>query len=85
VIPDLDLGPYGGQQLGVSRKHAYLVQTETGLSVRDLGSTNGTLVNGRILAANQEWSLRDGDEVRLGKLALNIYFITESSPPAGPE
>lgn len=77
VTPDLDLGPYGGQQLGVSRKHAYLVQTDVGLSIRDLGSTNGTLVNGRVMAANQEWALRDGDEVRLGKLALNIYFITD--------
>jgi len=84
VIPDLDLGPYGGQQLGVSRKHAYLIQTATGLSIRDLGSTNGTLVNGRILSANQEWSLRDGDEIRLGKLAFNIYFITEPPPPAEP-
>lgn len=77
VVPDLDLGPFGGQQLGVSRKHAYLIQTEFGLSIRDLGSTNGTLVNGRVLTANQDWPLRDGDEVRLGKLAFNIYFITE--------
>lgn len=84
VIPDLDLGQYNGQQLGVSRKHAYLIQTETGLSIRDLGSTNGTLVNGRVLAANQEWSLRDGDEIRLGKLAFNIYFITEPHPPNQP-
>jgi hypothetical protein len=77
VIPDLDLGLYGGQQLGVSRKHAYLIQTEFGLSIRDLGSTNGTLVNGRVLTANQDWPLRDGDEVRLGKLAFNIYFIVD--------
>jgi pSer/pThr/pTyr-binding forkhead associated (FHA) protein len=83
VMPDLDLGPYGGQQLGVSRKHAYLVQTETGLSVRDLGSTNGTLVNGRVMAANQEWPLRDGDEIRLGKLAFNVYFITDASASTG--
>jgi pSer/pThr/pTyr-binding forkhead associated (FHA) protein len=82
VVPDVDLGPYGGQQLGVSRKHAYLIQTETGLSIRDLGSTNGTLVNGRVLAANQDWPLRDGDEIRLGKLAFNIFFITEPKPPA---
>ena len=31
----------------VSRRHAELVLTEAGLSVRDLGSTNGTFVNGR--------------------------------------
>lgn len=81
VRPDLDLGPYGGQQLGVSRKHAFLVQVDNGFAIRDLGSTNGTIVNGRVLAANQDWLLRDGDEIRLGKLAMNIYFLsTESSP-----
>lgn len=77
VQPDLDLGPYGGQQLGVSRKHAALIQTDVGLSIKDLGSTNGTMVNGRALGPNEEWPLRDGDEIRLGKLALNIYLISE--------
>ncbi len=83
VQPDLDLGAYGGQQLGVSRKHATLIQTDTGFSIRDLGSTNGTVVNGRVLAANQDWPLRDGDEIRLGKLALNIYFSTEPENSSG--
>ncbi len=77
VTPDLDLGLYGGQQLGVSRRHATLVQTEAGLSIHDLGSTNGTAVNGKVLAPNQEWPLRHGDEIRLGKLALNIFFLTD--------
>jgi hypothetical protein len=81
VTPDLDLGPYGGQQLGVSRKHAFLLQVDNGFAIRDLGSTNGTIVNGRVLAANQDWLLRDGDEIRLGKLAMNIYFITKNMPP----
>ncbi len=84
VSPDVDLGLYGGQQLGVSRRHATLVQTESGLSIRDLGSTNGTAINGKVLAPNQEWPLRHGDEIRLGKLALNIFFITELNTSADP-
>jgi len=80
VNPDIDLGPYGGQQLGVSRKHAYLIQVDNGLSIRDLDSTNGTTVNGQIISANQDRPLRDGDEVRLGKLAFNIYFVTNPDP-----
>jgi hypothetical protein len=82
VEPDVDLSPFGGQQLGVSRRHASLVQTESGLSIRDHASTNGTAVNGKVLAANQEWPLRDGDEIRLGKLAFNIFFITENNAPS---
>jgi len=73
VIPDLDLGPYGGQHLGVSRRHASFAVTDTGLTVQDLGSTNGTQVNGRLLNPNERCPLKDGDEVRLGKLVLNIF------------
>ena len=75
--PDIDLGPYNGQQLGVSRKHAILQADPYGLTVTDLGSTNGTLVNGKLIASNQAQRLRDGDEIRLGKLAFNVYFIPE--------
>jgi pSer/pThr/pTyr-binding forkhead associated (FHA) protein len=81
VRPDLDLGPFGGQQLGVSRKHASLLQVDNGFAIRDLGSTNGTIVNGRVLAAGQDWLLPDGHEIRLGKLAMNIYFISRTTSP----
>ena len=74
---DVDLGPFNGQQLGVSRKHAILQADPYGLIVIDLGSTNGTLVNGKIIAANKAQRLKDGDEIRLGKLALNVYFVPE--------
>jgi hypothetical protein len=77
VNPDVDLGPFNGQQLGVSRKHALLQTDPYGLTVIDLGSTNGTLVNGKIIAANSAQRLKDGDEIRLGKLALNVYFVPE--------
>jgi len=77
VNPDIDLGPFNGQQLGVSRKHAILQADPYGLTVTDLGSTNGTLVNGKVIGANNTQRLKDGDEIRLGKLALNVYFIPE--------
>ncbi len=78
VAPDLDLGPYNGQQMGVSRRHATLLYNEFGLSIVDLGSTNGTLVNGRLLTAGKLQVLRDGDEVKLGKLAFNVYLGSEN-------
>ncbi|MEK7323695.1 MAG: FHA domain-containing protein [Chloroflexota bacterium] len=78
AAPDLDLGPYNGQQMGVSRRHATLLYNEFGLGIVDLGSTNGTLVNGRLLTAGKLQILKDGDEVKLGKLALNVYFGPEN-------
>jgi len=78
AVPDVDLGPYNGQQMGVSRRHASLLYNDFGLSIVDLGSTNGTLVNGRLLASGKMQMLKDGDEVKLGKLAFNVYFSSEN-------
>ena len=47
----------------VSRNHAVIERTESGWVVRDLGSTNGTTVNG---AAIQESPLHHGDQVVFG-------------------
>jgi len=52
----------------VSRLHAVLEQAGSGWSVRDLGSANGTTVNGERIFA--EHRLRTGDEIRLGRSIL---------------
>jgi pSer/pThr/pTyr-binding forkhead associated (FHA) protein len=70
--PDVDLSPYGARDKGVSRRHARLQTWPGGAVVTDLGSTNGTLVNGRRLAPNEPTRLADGDELRLGRLAFTV-------------
>ncbi len=70
----LDLSKYYARVLGVSREHAAIRYTESGWTVEDLGSTNGTYVNDTELAAHQPYSLRSGDTVRLGQLTLFVYF-----------
>ncbi len=60
--------PSGGVVLAhdpeVSRRHALVEKLPVGWSVRDLGSRNGTWVNGeRILASR---ALHDRDEIRVG-------------------
>lgn len=52
---------------GASRQHARIRRTEAGFVVTDLGSTNGTLVNGRPV---QEQVLEDGDTVTIGETDL---------------
>lgn len=74
---DLDLTPYGGVEKGVSRRHAALRRGEGMLAVIDLDSTNGTFLNGHRLAAHQPHIVHDGDEIRLGKLSMHIYFRAE--------
>jgi predicted component of type VI protein secretion system len=62
----------------VSRRHAAIRDQGGSLAIEDLGSTNGTFVNGtRITAATV---LNDGDEVRLGN---TVWSIRGAAAPAG--
>lgn len=72
--PDFDLTPYGAFEKGVSRLHAALVRQEDAVTLLDLGSSNGTSVNGKRLPANQPRVLQDGDEIAFGELAARVYF-----------
>jgi hypothetical protein len=54
---------------GASRQHARIRRTESGFVITDLGSTNGTLVNGHQI---QEQDLQDGDTVTIGETDLQF-------------
>ena len=62
----------------VSRRHAELVLTAQGLTVRDLGSSNGTFVNGIRVS---EMRVKDGDAVTFGKVAFKLMEILADAPP----
>lgn len=74
VRPEIDLAPYGAQEQGVSRSHAALRRMEASMTITDLGSVNGTYLNGQRLIAQQPRLLRDGDELRIGKVVMHVYF-----------
>lgn len=74
ITPELDLTPYGGYQMGISRKHALLGLTEKRLTITDSGSRNGTYLNGYRLKESQPVRLHDGDEVRLGKIIFKLFI-----------
>jgi hypothetical protein len=72
--PDVDLTPYGGREMGVSRRHASLRVDGKQLLLMDLHSANGTKLNGEAVPPQEPVRLLDGDEIRLGKLVVHIYF-----------
>lgn len=74
LTTDLDLGPFGAVDKGVSRRHAAIRRGDNTLMLVDLGSTNGTHLNGQRLNPNEPRVLRDGDEIRMGKLVFHIFF-----------
>ena len=58
-------------------KHAIIRQNDESnerLDLWDLGSSNGTFLNGARLNANRPYGLRDGDEIRFGQMIMRIYF-----------
>lgn len=65
----------------VSRQHCLLRVTATGAFLRDLGSRNGTLVNGELL--NEERPLRHGDQVQLGPLVFEIQLENDNAVARG--
>jgi hypothetical protein len=51
----------------VSNRHAAFTVDEAGLVIVDVGSTNGTFVNGARLVAHQSYRLAAGDRIRFGQ------------------
>ncbi len=70
----LDLTPFGGDEKGVSRTHAALRTLKNNLFLVDMGSSNGTFVNGQRLCNEQPNILIEGDEIRLGNLVATITY-----------
>jgi pSer/pThr/pTyr-binding forkhead associated (FHA) protein len=72
ILPDIDLSPYEGYAEGVSRLHAAIRITERGVMIVDLGSSNGTRINGQKIVPNVNYPLKDGDIIALGRIKMQI-------------
>lgn len=71
-VVDFDLTPYDAYHYGVSRHHAVMSLLDGYLYIEDLGSTNGTRINGFQLTSKQKYRLRDGDEIEFARLRMTI-------------
>ena len=60
--------------LSVSRKHCELTATDEGVSVRDLGSSNGTYVNNERVGKQ---TLKAGDRLVVGPIAFTVQIDGE--------
>ena len=54
----------------VSRRHAKFARTEKGFTLSDIGSLNGTYINGDRI---DSIALNNGVQVQIGKFRLNFY------------
>jgi pSer/pThr/pTyr-binding forkhead associated (FHA) protein len=61
----------------VSRKHAKITTDEHSVSIQDLGSTNGTFVNGEKIRAVR---LKEGDRILVGTSIIKLVTANNEAP-----
>jgi len=85
VKPDIDLTFEDQAMYTVSRRHASVTGWHGRYEVTDLGSSNGTWVNGQRLDVQRTTVLHIGDEVRLGQCVLYLDRAPDvwAAPPQG--
>ena len=74
IFPDVDLTPDGGLEGGISRRHCKIHQRGTTYLVEDVGSANGTYLNGQRLTPYLPHVLKDEDELQLGRIKLQVVL-----------
>jgi hypothetical protein len=74
ILPDIDLTPFQAYEGGVSRLHATIRVDPDKVDLNDLGSANGTRVNGKRMPAHSTQELVDGDTISLGKFRIQIVM-----------
>ena len=74
ILPDLDLTAYKAYDGGVSRLHATVTITEREVTITDLGSANGTRINGKKITAHQAYPLSHEDILSLGKFKAQVII-----------
>lgn len=72
IYPEIDLSTENGLEYGVSRQHLRILFRGGQVFVEDLGSINGTTINGRRLLAYLPEPLANGDALTLGRLNIIV-------------
>ena len=70
----LDLSPFGGYSLGLSRRHVVVQRGGDGYEVMDLGSVNGTWLNEERLVPQTQYPLPSGSHLRLGRMRILVLY-----------
>lgn len=69
----------------ISRRHAQFDVTDSGCTVTDLESANGTVLNGQALTGKVPMTLSHGDVLEIGPFRLTYEQIPIARPVAAPE
>lgn len=71
----IDLSPFGGRELGVSRIHAVIEKSLNGFyQLMDLGSMNGSRIDGNRLKPFKSYPLKDDMKISIGSFPIRLQF-----------
>ena len=62
----------------ISRRHCELLESNGSVFIRDLGSTNGTMVKGTMLPSKTKVPISPGSVVQLGDLAFRVNYVASN-------
>ncbi|MBN1965720.1 MAG: FHA domain-containing protein [Anaerolineae bacterium] len=74
----LDLEPFGGDELGVSRRHATIERRSGAFFLTDTGSTNGTWLNRMRLMPHQPYLLEEANTVQFGHMTVTVELVSRA-------
>jgi pSer/pThr/pTyr-binding forkhead associated (FHA) protein len=67
----------------VSRHHCLLTITDDGVLARDLGSRNGSFIDGAPISSTQDTPLKPGSELTVGPMTFRLVVATAKTPRPG--
>ena len=75
TLPDIDLAPFAGYRMGVSRRHSEIRRNDEGfLELLDLGSSNGTFLNGQRLPPHTPYRVQNRDKMAMGQIVMEVIY-----------
>ena len=74
IFPDADLAPHGGEEGGVSRRHARLFQQAGGWYIEDYNTVNFTFVNNQRAQPGVPLTVHSGTELRFGRVKVTLLL-----------
>lgn len=77
VLPEIDLTAEDSEGNCISRHHARIRRQEDTVLIEDLGSTNGTYINGQRLTSYVPETMKDYSLVQLGRLTIEVEILRE--------
>lgn len=76
INPQVDLSNIDARGT-ISRKHARVGKDDSAYFVEDLGSSNGTRLNGQALRAGMQSPLNSGDQLIFGDIVFTFHLISK--------